>query len=109
MPASEFTEWLVIDEKFDPFGSVREDLRAGMIASPLLNIQLAKGSPRTKPTDWILDLRPVQPMTDAQMQKVFKALAEGYKRSKRPVQEQRSKKERRPPPTDRPNRRRRPQ
>lgn len=78
MPASEFAEWKIIHEKFDPFGSEREDLRAGSIASPLLNIQLSRRSRKTKPGDWILKFVPTKPQTEEQMKAVFRALAQAY-------------------------------
>lgn len=48
MSATEFAEWIAY-ERIEPFGTVREDMRAGLIASTLLNLYKKKG---TKASNW---------------------------------------------------------
>ena len=74
MSSTEFSTWMA-KYNISPFGAVRDDLRAGMIASPLINIQLAKGETRTKPGDWILDKEPEEPQDPATMAVILKGLA----------------------------------
>ena len=65
--------------ELEPFGDVRADLRAGMIASPLLNIQLSKNAKRTSPSDWIYQSDPSEPQTPEQMKMILKGLADAAK------------------------------
>jgi hypothetical protein len=73
----------------EPFGPEREDLRAGTIASPLLNIWLKKGSKKTKASDWIMRFGPAEPSgpQDPEKMKAFlKAFANrAEKRGKKNV------------------------
>ncbi len=55
MPATEYEEWKWVYSEFDPFGNRREDLRAGSIAAPLLNLWVKPGSHKAVPSDWIMD------------------------------------------------------
>lgn len=82
MSEEEFVEWQLVYNKFDPFGEVREDLRAGMGISPLLNLlrqRWCKHPTLTKPSDWIMDLaeltQPQPPMSWQDMQMICKGLA----------------------------------
>ena len=96
MPASEFAEWKLVHDKLDPFGEERKDLRAGTVASPLINIQLAKGAERTKPSDWICDFdkEPPPPQSPEQQKAILKGLAMGMKRqAERKVKKPRRRRE----------------
>ncbi len=70
---------MVVYHKLDPFGQQREDLRAGMIASPLLNIQLSKTSARSRPSEWILSFDPPEMQDPAVGKAILKALASSKK------------------------------
>jgi hypothetical protein len=63
MTSMEFTEWKVFFN-LEPFGDMRADLRAGMIAAPLLNIWKKRGSSPAHPSKWILDFDSVNKTTD---------------------------------------------
>lgn len=52
IPLPMFYEWMDYATR-KPFGDERADLRIGMMASALLNIQLAKGQRRTWPIDFM--------------------------------------------------------
>jgi len=53
MTAQEFVEhWT--DYRLNPWGEQRNDLRAGMIASMLFNINRGKDTPPRSPTDFVL-------------------------------------------------------
>lgn len=48
MDAREFAEWIAYDQ-IEPFGGTRDDQRAGVIASAIVNQHRKKGS---KPVEW---------------------------------------------------------
>lgn len=50
--AHEFAEWLAYD-RLSPFGPEREDWRAGMVASKIVNIFAGKGTRLAKPEDFM--------------------------------------------------------
>lgn len=75
MSGRELTEWMAYD-RIDPFGSERDDLRAGSLASPLVNLWLAKGETRTRPSDWIMKFDPPEP-PDPQDWREMRRLLEG--------------------------------
>ena len=72
--ASELSEWMAYAE-LEPFGQEREDLRAGMISSPLVNLWIQKGHTLTKPSDWVLNFEPKEPMTGEQLAFMLRGLA----------------------------------
>jgi len=80
MTSSEFSEWIAYHE-LDPFGQEREDLRAGMIAAPLINCWSKKGGKKAKPKDWILKSKKLQTPQDwTFMQKIFKSVVKNYEK-----------------------------
>jgi len=82
MSSSEFSEWMAYNA-IEPFGPQREDLRAGSIASPLVNLQIRSGRKKTKPSDWLMKFGKQEPMDPEAMKALFKALADaGKKRQK---------------------------
>jgi hypothetical protein len=52
IPLPVFFDWMEYAKR-KPFGEERADLRMGIMASALLNIQLAKGQRRTRPIDFM--------------------------------------------------------
>lgn len=48
MPAAELVEWRAY-ERIEPFGERRADLRMGILAATVVNVNLPKGRPRAKP------------------------------------------------------------
>ncbi len=46
----EFAEWFALDKLVEPFGDIRGDLQAGVVASVAANCMGAK----TKPSDFVL-------------------------------------------------------
>jgi len=74
MSSSEFCEWQAY-YNIDPFGSEREDLRAGAMTSPLINMWLKSGSKKTKASDWIMKFGERAEQAPDTIKNVFKALA----------------------------------
>ena len=89
MSAEEFTEWKIVHDKLDPFGSRLAELQAGSIAAPLFNIQLSKGGRRLRAVDWLglflaeLDPPPIEPQSPDTIKAIFKGIAEGWKKKPR--------------------------
>jgi hypothetical protein len=54
MDSREITEWMAY-EMVEPFGPWREDVRAGVIASTIANVNRGKSSKPFKPTDFVLE------------------------------------------------------
>ena len=85
MSAEEFTEWQIMDRTFDPFGSWRDDYRAGTMMVPVVNLLRSKWveSPvMSTPSDWsleklLLPTKPVKPQTTKEMMLIAKAMADG--------------------------------
>jgi len=50
--AREFAEWMAYDS-LDPIGSTRSDLRAGIIASTIANVNRGKNGQSFKPDDFM--------------------------------------------------------
>ncbi len=48
----EFQEWMVV-YSIEPFGDERADLRAGIVASTVVNVNRGKRGHRAKPTDFM--------------------------------------------------------
>lgn len=74
MSSSEFSEWMAY-YNIEPFGPIREDLRAGMIAAPLLNIWVPRGGTRAKPSDWIMRF---DKAAEEQDWETMKAMLQGF-------------------------------
>ena len=53
----EIAEWMAYDS-VEPFGEDRADLRAGIIASQIVNVHLSKGQRATVPADFMPDFDP---------------------------------------------------
>jgi hypothetical protein len=51
--AREFAEWMAYDQ-LDPFGQVRGDLQAGIVASTLVNLQPGRRGAAAKVGDFVL-------------------------------------------------------
>ena len=81
MSSSEFAEWMAYD-RLEPFGPQRDDLRAGMIAAPIIR---TLGGKRISPDTWVLDFTPASmkpDMDDEHMKLLLKGFAERAKRKK---------------------------
>lgn len=94
MSSEEFVTWRVIYEKLAPFGNLRQDVRAGQVAAPIVNAILSAAGvkdPGNKPSDWILPLLkepvPEKPQSQEDIKFIFKALADAHK-----IKEERHKK-----------------
>ena len=55
--AAELTEWEAFD-RLDPFTRERDDLRAGIVASTIANVNRGKGKRAYTPKDFMPDYRP---------------------------------------------------
>jgi hypothetical protein len=92
MTAYEFSEWWVYNNKFNPFGEFRDDLRSGVAASAILNElrrQHWKDPTLTKPGDFILDMtpaKPEEPMSMEAMQRTLKAFHDQWYKNEKPKQ-----------------------
>ena len=81
IPLPTFYDWLEYAKR-KPFGEERADLRMGILASALINIQLAKGQRQTQPLDFMpfskgAGVRPKQ--TPAQMSAMLKGIVQLHK------------------------------
>lgn len=56
MGARELAEWEVFNE-FEPFGEEREDLRMGILASTIANVNRGKSQRAMKPNEFIPEFR----------------------------------------------------
>ena len=61
--------------KLEPFGEERADLRTGMVASLLVNINSKRGSRKSKPSDWIMRFVEEHPQSPEEMKLVLRGLA----------------------------------
>lgn len=52
MDLDEYLDWQAY-ERLEPFEPQRADLRAAMMASTMVNLQIPKGKPRTKAKDFM--------------------------------------------------------
>lgn len=60
IPSRLFLEWVAYD-RIEPFGSWRDDLRTGIIASTVANCaRTSKSSKSFKPSDFIPEFKPVE-------------------------------------------------
>lgn len=60
IPSRLLTEWLAYAQ-VEPFGEERADLRAGIVAATVANVNRAKGTPAAKPTDFMPQFDAVEP------------------------------------------------
>jgi len=77
MGSRELSEWIAYDQ-IEPLGSLRDDIRAGMIASPLVNMQISKGK-KTEVKDWILKMEREEQSPD-DMKMLLQGIAKEYER-----------------------------
>lgn len=77
---------MLIFTKLEPFGEPGEDLRAGRIASPIVNLLkklVYKDPPDGTPDDWLpADLRPVHQQSWEEMRNMAQAFAAAHKPKK---------------------------
>lgn len=74
MSSSELSEWQAY-YNIEPFGEIRADLRAGTIASPLVNMWAGKKGRKTKPSDWIMDFGELAKQDPEAMKAMLQAYA----------------------------------
>lgn len=72
MSAAEFEEWRAYD-RIEPFGPERGDLRAGIVAATVANVNRGKGQKPFSPTDFMPDFRPAQQRAAAKLKSALKA------------------------------------
>jgi hypothetical protein len=58
MTSLQFAEWMAYS-RLEPWGEEREDLRAGIVASTIANVNLRKGKKPFKPQDFMPSFEPV--------------------------------------------------
>lgn len=79
--ASELNEWMAFFH-MEPFGSVREDYRAGLIAATLVNVNGGrKGGKASQPSDFfdLYSKHSSRTQTNQQQINIFKRYAEATK------------------------------
>ena len=52
MTSTELSYWIARN-RFEPIGMQRDDMRAGIVASTICNVNIPKGKPKTKPADFM--------------------------------------------------------
>jgi hypothetical protein len=52
IPSRLLTEWLAYAQ-LEPFGEERADLRAGIVAAAVVNVQRGRGAPAAKPSEFM--------------------------------------------------------
>ena len=62
--AEEFGLWAALYE-VEPWGPLRDDLAAGVIASTIANVNRGKDSPVFKPADFMPIMHPAEPVQEA--------------------------------------------
>lgn len=78
--ADDLMEWVAYNE-IEPFGEARADLRAGIVASTIANVNRPKNSRALRPGDFMPDFTPREPQTTESMVQVLKlAIALGGNR-----------------------------
>jgi hypothetical protein len=70
MQTDELMEWMAY-ASLEPFGSLRSDLQAGVIASTIVNVLGGKA----KPGDFVLTTQPKKEKTAKEMEAFFTSLA----------------------------------
>ena len=75
--AREFREWQA-EYRIEPWGDVREDLRSGVVASTIANVNRRRGSQPFKATDFCLEFGPPPPKTTRQLQAVMDSFMVGH-------------------------------
>lgn len=78
LDSRELAEWLAYSKHIEPIGEIRSDLRAGIVASTLANVNRGKNRQPYKPVDFMPYLDKPQQSED-QMQKAFFAAFEEKK------------------------------
>jgi hypothetical protein len=73
---SEFVEWQM-EYTLEPWGERRDDLRAGLMVAPILNMFIPEGKSKAKASDWLMDFtkEPEPPKTEKQMKALLKGIA----------------------------------
>jgi len=56
MPSRLFNEWIAYD-RVDPFGSWRDDIRAGVVASTIANVNRVKKTDPYTPNDFVPEFK----------------------------------------------------
>jgi len=74
MSSTELTYWKAW-WRIEPWGEYRADLRAGSVAAPLLNIQLARNADKYKASDWLMEFEKPKPQTPDEMKSALRSLA----------------------------------
>lgn len=74
--SAELTEWMAFD-LVDPFGAERADLRAGIVASTIANVNRGKGKKAYSPKDFMPDYRPKGTRLAAKARAALAAAAAG--------------------------------
>lgn len=73
IPSRLLSEWMAFAE-LEPFGDERADLRAGIVASTIVNVNRAQGTPPVKPADFMPkfeeQVEPAGPDWETLLQKV---------------------------------------
>jgi hypothetical protein len=82
MTSAELSEWQALYQ-LEPFGDLRADLRAGIVAATVANVNRAKGTSPAKPSQFMPLLRnqKPQPMDAAGFKAAFGRIAKAYERS----------------------------
>lgn len=75
MPARELIRYMAMYE-IDPFGEMRDDLRAGCIAATQYNLQRGRGAKAMKIADFLPDFAPKKRQTAQDMANLFGMFAE---------------------------------
>lgn len=74
MPMQELIEWQIF-YTLEPWGEWRNDLRAGMMVAPIINMFSSKGSKKAKPNDWVMRFEPLPEQSIEEMKFVLMAFA----------------------------------
>lgn len=76
MDSREFAEWLAL-ESVEPWGSVREDWQAALIAATIANVYRKPGSPPIEVREFLLRFRraTVEPKRASQIERALKRWA----------------------------------
>lgn len=75
MSYQEFVRWQLRYQR-QPFGEVRRDMQAGIIASVIVNALREKHGKEVRPSDFILRFEEKKPQSSADMQALLRGLTE---------------------------------
>ena len=67
----------------EPWGETRADLRAGIVAATIANVNRGKGARSFKPGDFMPNFEPRKPQTLKQMRNIFCAFAQAHNAAQR--------------------------